>query len=56
MKKPSREELKDFFQSDLLKEASASEDYDKIVDAFYARFDDEEEKKRKPDSDIMVIL
>jgi len=55
MTKPSREELKDFFQSDLFSEVSTSEDYDKIVDAFYARFDDEE-KRSKPDSDIMVIL
>ena len=56
MTKPSREELKDFFQSDLFQEASASKDYDKIADAFYVRFYDEEGKKSKPDSDIMVIL
>ncbi|WP_165940027.1 hypothetical protein [Dyadobacter psychrotolerans] len=56
MTKPSREELKDFFQSELFQEASASEDYDKIVDAFYVRFYNEDEKKSKPESDIMVIL
>lgn len=55
MDKPTREELKDFFQSDVFREANISEDYDKIVDTFYNQFYPEE-KKSKPDSDIMIIL
>jgi hypothetical protein len=53
MKKPTREELKDFFKT-YFNENPSDEHFEKAADAFYARF--YQEDKDKPNPDIMVIL
>ena len=55
MKKPTKEDLKDFFKSQFGEnEMLSEEDFEKAVEAFYSKF--YEEDRNKPNPDIMVIL